>query len=122
MPSTNRFGQASASVRAPFIIAVASRTQMLAMPLATVTWLVDERIRADAANGSRLGTAKAKAHREDGIDPAAGGRVQVGDARRHVGGNPIGRRLANVGHEVEIRRPLTDPRRAPEVVDGDGVD
>ena len=27
---------------------------MLAIPVATVTWLVDERIRADAANGSRL--------------------------------------------------------------------
>jgi len=46
-------GQASASVLAPFIIAVASRTQMLAIPVATVTWLVEERIRADAANGSR---------------------------------------------------------------------
>ena len=50
----NRFGQASANVRAPFIIAVASRTQMLAIPVATVTRLVEERISADAANGSRL--------------------------------------------------------------------
>src|SRR6266705_6690955 len=53
MPRTNLFGHASASARPPFIIAVASRAQMLAMPVATLIWLVAARMMAEAAKASR---------------------------------------------------------------------
>src|SRR5438874_4586922 len=81
MPRTNRSGHASASARPPFIIAVGSRAQMLAMPVATLIWLVAARMMAEAQKPHGRGIRRPRWRRTPSPRPRT----------RHVAGRPSAR-------------------------------